>query len=333
MKTVLVSAPEQIIVCLRGNENMRKVAVVAIGGNSLIKDQKHETVSDQFEAIRETCAHVASMIKQGWNVVITHGNGPQVGFSLLRSELTSQVLHPVPLDSCVADTQGTIGYMIQQSLCNEFRRRGVKKQVATMVTQVLVDRNDPAFKNPTKPIGPFYDQEKAKKYKKERGWKTKEDSGRGWRRVVPSPKPVRIIEDQVATTLANKGFVVVAVGGGGIPVIEENGELKGIEAVIDKDYASSLLATGIEADLFLITTSVEKVALNFGRPDQKPLGRMTLKEAKRRLKEGHFPAGSMGPKIQAIISFLEKGGKEAIITNPQNIERALRGETGTRVTI
>jgi carbamate kinase len=317
---------------LRRTEKTTRTAVIAIGGNSLIKDQEHETVSDQFEAIRETCAHVANMIKQGWNVVITHGNGPQVGFSLLRSELTSQVLHSMPLDSCVADTQGTIGYMIQQSLCNELKRRHVKKQVTTIVTQVLVDKNDPAFKNPTKPIGPFYEEEKAKKYQKERGWNVKEDSGRGWRRVVPSPEPVRIIEDGAVIALANQGFVVVAAGGGGIPVIEENTELKGIEAVVDKDYASSLLATNLNAELLLITTSVEKVALNFGRSNEETLNKMTLKEAKKGLKDGHFPPGSMGPKIQAIISFLEKGGKEAIITNPQNIERALLGETGTHFT-
>jgi carbamate kinase len=307
------------------------MAVVAIGGNSLIKDQDHETVGDQFEAIRETCVHIASMIEQGWNVIITHGNGPQVGFSLARSELASRAVHPMPLDSCVADTQGTIGYMIQQSLYNEFKRRSIKKQVVTLVTQVLVNKNDPAFKNPTKPIGPFYDEKKAQKYRKERGWNTIEDSGRGWRRVVPSPRPVRIIEPKAAVTLANQKFVVVAVGGGGIPVIEEKGELKGVEAVIDKDYASSLLATGVKADLFLITTSVEKVALNFGKPNQKMLDRMTLKEAKKYFKEGQFPPGSMGPKIQAIISFIEKGGKEAIITDPADIERALRGEAGTLI--
>lgn len=310
---------------------MRKMAVVAIGGNSLIKDQDHQTVADQFEAIRETCVHIASMIEQGWNVIITHGNGPQVGFSLARSELASHVVHPMPLDSCVADTQGTIGYMIQQSLYNEFKRRGIKKQVVTVVTQVLVNKNDPAFKNPTKPIGPFYNEKKAQKYRKEQGWNIIEDSGRGWRRVVPSPRPVRIIEPKAAMTLASQRFVVVAVGGGGIPVIEENGELTGVEAVIDKDYASSLLATGIKADLFLITTSIEKVALNFGKPNQKLLDRMTLGEAKEYLEEGQFPPGSMGPKIQAIISFLERGGKEAIITNPEDIERALRGETGTRI--
>jgi carbamate kinase len=312
-------------------KHMRNVAVVAIGGNSLIKDKNHQTVPDQFEATRETCTHIASMIEQGWKVVITHGNGPQVGFILLRSELASNVLHTVPLDSCGADTQGAIGYMIQQCLYNEFKRRGIKTSVVSVVTQTLVEKNDPAFQNPTKPIGPFYDKQKAEKYRKERGWDIMEDAGRGWRRVVPSPIPVKIIEQDVIKALVNKGIVVVAVGGGGIPVIEQGGKLKGAEAVIDKDYASALLAVGIKADLFLISTAVEKVALNFGEPNQKSLDKMTLTEAKEYLERGHFPAGSMGPKIEAIISYLEHGGKEALITNPENLERALRGETGTRI--
>jgi carbamate kinase len=310
---------------------MGNVAVVAIGGNSLIKDKNHQTVPDQFEATRETCTHIASMIEQGWKVVITHGNGPQVGFILLRSELASNVLHTVPLDSCGADTQGAIGYMIQQCLYNEFKQRGIRTSVVSVVTQTLVEKNDPAFQNPTKPIGPFYDKEKAEKYRKERGWDIMEDAGRGWRRVVPSPIPVKIIEQDVIKALVNKGIVVVAVGGGGIPVIEQDGKLKGAEAVIDKDYASALLAIGIKADLFLISTAVEKVALNFGEPNQKSLDKMTLTEAKEYLERGHFPAGSMGPKIEAIISYLEHGGKEALITNPENLERALCGETGTRI--
>jgi carbamate kinase len=310
---------------------MTKLAVVAIGGNSLIKDKNHQTVLDQFENTRQTCVHIASMIEKGWNVVITHGNGPQVGFILLRSELASHVIHPVPLDSCGADTQGAIGYMIQQSLYNEFKRRGVKKQAVSVTTQVLVDNNDPAFKNPTKPIGPFYDEKKANAYRDERGWNIMEDAGRGWRRVVPSPIPLRIIEQDAVKALIDQGFVVIAVGGGGIPIIEENGELRGVEAVIDKDYASALLALSIKADLFLISTDVEKVALNFGNPNQKWLDKMTLKEAKKYYKEGHFPPGSMGPKIQAVINFLEKGGKKALITNLENIERALLGKTGTHI--
>jgi len=310
---------------------MKRTAVVAIGGNSLIKSKKHRTVADQFKAARLTCRHIASLVEQGWKVVITHGNGPQVGFILLRSELASRVLHTTPLDSCGAETQGSLGYMIQQSLHNEFRLRGIERPVATVVTQTLVRKNDPAFKNPTKPIGPFYTRRKAEKHKREQGWTMMEDSGRGWRRVVPSPKPVRIIEQDIIENLLDRGVTVIAAGGGGIPVIEGRGRLKGIEAVIDKDYASALLATGIKANLFLISTTVEKVALNFGQTNEQLLDRMTLIEAKKYLKEGHFPPGSMGPKIQAIINYLENGGKEALITNPENLERAIACKTGTRV--
>lgn len=310
---------------------MVQTAVVAIGGNSLINDKDNQTVPDQFAATRETSFHITAMIQQGWRVAITHGNGPQVGFILLRSELAAHVLHPVPLDSCGADTQGALGYMIQQCLYNDFKARGIKKLLATIVTQVLVRKDDPAFENPEKPIGPFYDKQEAEKYRIERGWSVMEDAGRGWRRVVPSPMPVRIIELDVIKKLVNTGIVTIAVGGGGIPVIEEEGRLAGVEAVIDKDYASSLLAVGLKADLFLISTAVEKVALNFGTPSQKWLNHLTLADAKKYLMEGHFPAGSMGPKIQASIDYLEHGGKKALITNPENLERALKGETGTHI--
>ena len=313
---------------------MAKVAVVAIGGNSLIKDRDHRTVPDQFEATRETCVHIAGMIEQGWDVVITHGNGPQVGFILLRSELASNVLHTVPLDSCGADTQGAIGYMIQQCLYNEFEKRGMKKQAATVVTQVVVGKDDPAFQNPSKPIGPFYGEEEAKELGAERGWAVKDDAGRGWRRVVPSPIPLEIVERDAIKTLLDAGLVVIGVGGGGIPVVrEEDASLRGVEAVIDKDYASGLLAAGIQADLFLISTAVDKVALNYGQPGQRWLDEMTLAEAKQYLAEGHFAPGSMGPKIRASIEFLEQGGQEALITSPENIERALAGESGTRIVL
>lgn len=311
---------------------MAKVAVVAIGGNSLIKDKDHQTVPDQFAATRETCIHIADMIDRGWEVVITHGNGPQVGFILMRSELASRVLHTVPLDSCGADTQGALGYMIQQTLGNEFEKRGIQKPIVTVVTQVVVDKDDPAFENPSKPIGPFYDEARAKRYRDEEGWRIMEDAGRGWRRVVPSPIPMRIVEQEAIKALIGLGFVVIGVGGGGIPVVEEDGSLRGVEAVIDKDYASGLLATGIKADLFLISTAVEKVALNYGKPNQIDLARMTLSEAKNYLQEGHFPPGSMGPKMKAVIKFLEEGGEEALITSPENLARALRGEMGTRIT-
>jgi carbamate kinase len=308
----------------------RKIAVVAVGGNSLIKDAQHSTVPDQYAAARESMHHIADMIRDGWDVVVTHGNGPQVGFILRRSELSRHELHGVPLDSCGADTQGAIGYMFQKALRNEFKRRGLNKEAVTLVTQVLVDQNDPAFRNPTKPIGSFMDVATAQQQREREGWSVVEDAGRGWRRVVASPLPKEIVERAAIEQLIHSGLVVIAVGGGGIPVAEsESGELIGLEAVIDKDYASSLLANSINADLFLISTAVEKVALNFGKPDQKWLDRVTLEEAKRHYAEGHFAKGSMGPKIQAILWYLERGGKQALVTNPENIGRALRGETGT----
>ena len=309
---------------------MSKLAVVAIGGNSLIKDEAHKTVPDQFDAVRETATHIAEMIAQDWNVVITHGNGPQVGFILLRSELSSGVLHPVPLDSCGADTQGAIGYMIQQALHNEFLRRGIARQCVTVVTQVLVDSNDPALHNPGKPIGSFYKEEEARAKMKSEGWAMVEDAGRGWRRVVSSPLPQQIIERDAIDTLIKNGFIVAAVGGGGVPVVrDETGKLSGVEAVIDKDLASSLLATELHADLLLISTAVEKVALNFRKPDQRDLERIRLSEAKLYYKEGHFAKGSMGPKMQAVINYLERGGRAALITMPETIGKALAGQTGT----
>jgi carbamate kinase len=309
---------------------MSKLAVVAIGGNSLIKDEAHQSVLDQFNAVRETAVHIVSMIEQGWNVVVTHGNGPQVGFMLLRSELASKVIHPVPLDSCGADTQGAIGYMIQQALYNEFLRRGIQRQSTTLVTQVVVDRNDPAMQNPSKPIGSFYKQEEAYAKMSKEGWVMVEDAGRGWRRVVPSPIPREIIERDAIDTLIKSDFIVIAVGGGGIPVVcDDSGSLSGVEAVIDKDLASSLLASELHADLLLISTAVEKAALNFKKPNQIDLNRITLNEAKQYYEEGHFAKGSMGPKIKAVINYLERGGSAALITMPETIGKALNGETGT----
>jgi carbamate kinase len=313
---------------------MTKTAVVAIGGNSLVRDKEHQTVPDQFARAEETCLHIADIIKEGWRVVVTHGNGPQVGFILLRSELASNVLHTVPMDSCGADTQGALGYMIQQLLTNQLRRIESELPVVTVVTQVVVDSDDPAFGNPTKPIGPFYDEDRAHHYQREQDWAIIEDAGRGWRRVVPSPIPKEIVELEAIRCLLKAGFVVVGVGGGGIPVVrDEQGDLHGMEAVIDKDYASGLLATGLEADLFLISTAVEKVYLNYGKPDQKPLDHLTVAEVREYLDEGHFPPGSMGPKMRAVVQFLERGGQEALITSPENLARALRGETGTRITM
>jgi carbamate kinase len=306
------------------------VAVVAVGGNSLIKDEKHRTIRDQYEAGKESMHHIVDMIEAGWDVVVTHGNGPQVGFILRRSELSIRELHPVPLDYCGADTQGSIGYMFAMALDNEFKARGIKKNTAAVVTQTVVDRDDKAFQNPSKPIGSFMDEKTAKQHAADEGWSVVEDAGRGWRRVVPSPIPVKIVEAPAIKPLIDAGFTVVGVGGGGIPVIEnEKGELMGVEAVIDKDFGSSVLASLINADLFVISTAVEKVAINFNKPDQQWLDRITVSEARKYMAEGHFAKGSMLPKIQAILLFLEKGGKEALITNPENIGRALKGETGT----
>ena len=310
----------------------RRIAVVAVGGNSLISDKSHQTIPDQYLAADESMKHIAGMIEAGWEVVITHGNGPQVGFILRRAELSLHELHPVPLDYCGADTQGAIGYMFQQALYNEFRQRGMQKQAATVVTQVLVDRDDPAFEKPSKPIGSFMDEATAMTRSESEGWVVVEDSGRGWRRVVPSPTPRRIIQKDAIQALINGGFTVIGVGGGGIPVIEdEHGDLVGVEAVIDKDFASALLAADIKADLLLISTAVEKVAINFNKPDQQWLDEMSLEQAKGYLGQGHFGKGSMEPKIRAIINFLEAGGQQALITNPENLERALAGETGTRI--
>jgi carbamate kinase len=307
-----------------------QVAVVAVGGNALIIDKQHEDVASQVQAVEETCKHIADMIARGWNVIVTHGNGPQVGFILRRNELAYPEVHSTPLDVIGADTQGAIGYMIARALDNEFKQRGIKRSVAAVVTQVLVDRNDPGFKNPTKGIGGFTTKDKADVFVKE-GWMVKEDAGRGWRRMIASPIPLKIVELDAIKTLIDSGFIVAAVGGGGIPVIEdEKGMLHGVYAVIDKDRASSLLAAEMKVDLFLISTAVEKVAINFNKPDQKWLDKMTLSEAKKLYAEGHFLSGSMGPKIEAIIAFLEAtpNGK-ALVTDPAHIVDALDGKTGT----
>lgn len=309
----------------------RRTAVVAIGGNSLIKDAAHQSVQDQYAAATETCHHIVGMIRDGWDVVIAHGNGPQVGFILRRSELAAHELHEVPLDVCGADTQGAIGYALQQNLCNEFRRYGMDRHAATIICQTEVRADDPAFAHPSKPIGSFMDEKMAAQ-RRDQGWELIEDSNRGWRRVVASPAPVRIVEMPAISSLIEAGIVVITAGGGGIPVVSnEDGDLEGVAAVIDKDLASALLAGALGADLLLISTSVEQVALNFGRPEQRFVDRLTASEARAYLDAGvHFAGGSMAPKIQAILNYLEEGGGEAIVTDPANVERALKGETGTR---
>ncbi len=306
-----------------------RIAVIAVGGNSLIADTWHQDVPSQWVACRETCKNLADMVADGWRLVITHGNGPQVGFILRRNELASTELHTTPLDLIVADTQGSIGYMIAQVLRNELVRRSLEQPIATVVTQVLVDRADPAFEHPSKGIGGFTTEEKARELEVG-GWQVAEDAGRGWRRVVASPGPLRIIEIEAIRTLVGAGYIVVAIGGGGIPVVEEaNGALAGVWAVVDKDRASSLLASELGADLFLISTSVRGVALHYRQPNQRWVREMTLPEARHYLAEGHFGAGSMKPKIESVISYLEaQPNGSALITDSPRIADALRGEDG-----
>ncbi|HKQ25846.1 MAG TPA: carbamate kinase [Burkholderiales bacterium] len=307
-------------------------AVVAVGGNSLIVDDQHQSIPDQVKAATMTSHYVADMVEAGWTVVLTHGNGPQVGFILRRSGIAKGMVPEVPVDYADADTQGAIGYMFQRALYNEFQRRKLKRKVVAIVTQVLVDPGDPAFRNPTKPIGAHMTEDVAKSLAEDFGWVVKEDAGRGWRRVVASPMPKQIIERDIIEALIDLGYIVIACGGGGIPVLRDaQGDLQGLEAVIDKDFASSLLARDLGAELFVVSTGVEKVAVDFGKPTQRWLERITLADVRKYFADGQFPKGSMGPKIEAIISFLEGGGTRALITNPPNLGRALSGATGTHI--
>lgn len=309
-----------------------QLAVLAIGGNALIRDREHESIPDQYEMVMRIAADVAAMVESGWRVVVTHGNGPQVGFILRRSELSINEVPPVPMDYAGADIQGAVGWMFVRALRNEFRRRGMRQQAVAVVTQTVVDHRDPAFADPSKPIGSHMDEAKAKRLAKKYHWTVREDAGRGWRRVVPSPKPQAIIETEVIRRTADAGYVVVACGGGGIPVIEDaGGDLQGVEAVIDKDLASSLLARSLGAQALVLPTGVEKVALDFNKPTQRWLDVMTLAEARRHYADEQFDKGSMGPKVAALIDFIGGGGGLGLITNAPNLARGLLGETGTRI--
>ncbi|MFF2754851.1 carbamate kinase [Psychrobacillus sp. NPDC058041] len=314
---------------------MGEVTIVAIGGNALVKENGRDSIQDQYEAVQETVVHIADMVEAGYKVVVTHGNGPQVGFGLRRSEIANEVagMPAMPLVNCVADTQGGIGYQIQQAMTNEFAKRGLNKKVATVITQVEVSSDDPNFVNPTKPVGSFFTLDQSEKMKEEHpDWKFIEDSGRGYRRVVPSPKPINIVEKDAIKMLIDSDFVVIAVGGGGIPVVKSaNNTYEGIDAVIDKDFATSLLAEQIEAETLIITTGVSRVCINFGKPNQKALEKITIEETKQYMEENHFPAGSMLPKIEASLSFLEKKGKRVIITNPESLKEAIKEEAGTHI--
>jgi carbamate kinase len=309
-----------------------RTALVAIGGNSLIVDKHHPEVPHQWDAVRETCQHLADMVEDGWRLAITHGNGPQAGYILRRNELAAHEVHMTPLDLIVADTQGAIGYMLQQALSNELYSRGLERPVVSLVTQVLVDIDDPAFQKPDKPIGSFMSEERAREFEAD-GWTVVEDAGRGWRRVVASPEPLKVIEDEAIKILLAAGCIVIAAGGGGIPVVQNKAgelrELRGAYAVIDKDRASSLLAAQLNLDLLLISTGIEQVALHFNTPQQRFLSQMSVAEAEQYMAEGHFAPGSMRPKIEAVLNFTRQTGKPALITDPGNLDRALRRETGT----
>jgi len=309
----------------------KPLAVVAVGGNALIVDDAHTALNDQYDAVCETATHVATMIAAGWNVVLTHGNGPQVGFILRRSEIADGQVPTVPVQYAVGDTQGAIGFMFQNALGNALQRRGLRIPVVTLVTQTLIDRNDPAFQKPTKPIGSFMTEEVARTLAAKLGWTVMQDGDRGWRRAIASPQPQRVIEAPIIERLAREGTLIIACGGGGIAVEEvAGGELRGVEAVIDKDRASALLAIEMRADLLMIPTGVPRVAIRFGKPDQEWLDRLTVAEAEAYAAEGHFGAGSMGPKIEALLNFVKRRpGGRGVITNAENIERALNGATGT----
>ncbi len=309
-----------------------KTAVIALGGNAITQPDVEDTIANQFANTRTSLDGVVQLAREGYNLVMSHGNGPQVGNAILRVELARDKAPILPLGVCVADTEGGMGYMIEQSLRNRLRAEGIYRPVVTIITQMLVDPRDPAIDNPTKYIGQFYTEDEAQKFTATRGWRMKEDGDRGWRRVVPSPMPYHTIEADTIKTLVSAGTIVIAGGGGGIPVyIDKNGDYEGIDAVIDKDLASAVIGAEIGAEILLILTDIDQVAINYGQPDQKGLERVTLSEIKKYHAEGHFPPGSMGPKIDAAIKFLEDGGEMVAITSLNNAGRAIHGEAGTRI--
>jgi carbamate kinase len=312
----------------------KQTAVIALGGNAITKKGVPDTIANQFANTRQSLSGIIPLIKAGYNIAITHGNGPQVGNALLRVELSLDKAPELPLGICVADTEGGMGYMIEQSLQNRLRQEKIKRDVVTIVSQVVVDKDDPSMKNPEKYVGQFYEYNLARKYAKERGWKVKKDANRGWRRVVASPMPLEIVEARHIKTLVDKGVIVIAAGGGGIPVhIDENGNYEGVDAVIDKDRASAILAKSIGAELLLILTGIDQVALNFGKLDQIFLGDVSYVEMKTYLDKGHFPPGSMGPKVEAALGFLEMGGRKVIITSIEKAYKAVNGKAGTIITM
>jgi carbamate kinase len=309
-----------------------KTAVVALGGNAITQPDREDTIANQFANTRQSLDAIMELVVAGYKMVISHGNGPQVGNAILRVELARGKAPILPLGICVADTEGGMGYMIEQSLQNRLKQEGINRPVITIITQVIVDKNDPRTARPTKYIGQFYSEEEAKRFASERDWTVKKDANRGWRRVVPSPQPISIVEAESIKKMVDEGTIVIAAGGGGIPVyLDDNGNLEGFDAVIDKDLATSVLGKEINSEIFVIFTSVDKVALNYGEVNEKLIDRMTVSEAEAYYNEGHFPPGSMGPKVKSAIDFIRNGGKEVIITSLGNAGKALSGKAGTRI--
>ncbi|MBN1914984.1 MAG: carbamate kinase [Parachlamydiales bacterium] len=312
---------------------MGEKVLIALGGNALLQSGEKGTYQDQLAHVQETCVRFLEIIKAGHTIAITHGNGPQVGAILLQNESAQEKIPSMPLDVCGAESQGFIGYMLQRCLVNEQKKHQQNTPVVTILTQTRVDRHDPAFQNPTKPIGPFYTKEQAEGLKKEKKWTMVEQIGKGFRRVVPSPEPVDIIEGNIIKHLFEEKMIVIACGGGGIPVIQENGKIEGVEAVIDKDHTAAVLAQVIGAEILVILTDVEKVALHYKQPNEKLLSRLTVAQAQEHLSAGEFPKGSMGPKVEAACAFVQGGGKKAIITSLEKSKEALEGKTGTIITM
>lgn len=309
-----------------------KIALVAFGGNAMLPDNQKGLQSEQMRNAQRAAALMVHIVRKGYELIIVHGNGPQVGNLLIQMEEAANKIPPYSLDVCDAMTEGSMGFMLERALVNELRRRSIDKEVACLVSQVVVDKDDPAFTKPTKPVGPFYSKFRAQELAREKKWAIVEDAGRGYRKVVPSPKPIDIVPNRVIRELVEAGRIVIAAGGGGIPVIiNGNGLYEGVEAVIDKDYAASLLAREVKVDLFIILTAIERVSVNFGKPDQTEVSVLTVEEARRHLAEGQFPPGSMGPKIRAAVEYIEAGGREVLITKDTHLKAALINRSGTRI--
>ncbi|MFW6128785.1 MAG: carbamate kinase [Candidatus Aminicenantaceae bacterium] len=310
----------------------RKIALIAFGGNAILPKGQRGLQSEQMKNASKAAKLMIHIVKKGYELIIVHGNGPQVGNLLIQMEESINKVPPFTLETCDAMTEGSMGFMLEKAIINELRKESLDKEVATLITQVIVDREDSAFENPTKPVGPFYSKYRAQMLTREKKWKMIEDSGRGYRKVVPSPKPIDIVPKRIIRELINSGKIIITAGGGGIPVIINNrGLFEGVEAVIDKDFASSLIASEVMADLFIILTNVDRVYLNFGTPEEKPLSEMTVEEAEEYFKQGHFPPGSMGPKIKASINYINKGGKEVLITSSNYLKSALINRSGTKI--